>query len=43
MIITIIGKAAVHTVKEDFCRSARDLQVCAGHESSCEATIHAVS
>ena len=30
-------------MKEDIIRSAGNLQVCAGHESDCEPTIHAMS
>ena len=39
----IIGKAVVHTLKEDIIRSAGNLQVCAGHESGCEVAIHSMS
>ena len=39
----IIGKAVVHTLKEDIIRSVGNLQVCAGHESGCEAATHAMS
>ena len=39
----IIGKSVVHTLKEDIIRSVGNLEVCAGHESGCEAAIHAMS
>ena len=38
-----IRKAVVHTLKEDIIRSVGNMQLCAGHESGCEATIHAMS
>ena len=43
VIRRIIGKAVVHTLNEDIIRSVGNLEVCAGHESGCEATIHAMS
>ena len=43
VIRIIIGKAVVHTLKEDIIRSAGNLQVCASHESGCEPAIHAMS
>ena len=39
----IMVPTVVHTLKEDIIRSVGNLQVCAGHESGCEATIHAIS
>ena len=39
----IIRKAVVHTLKEDIIRSVGNMQLCAGHESGCEAAIHAMS
>ena len=39
----IIGKAVVHTLKEDIIRSVGKLQACAGHELGYEAAIHAMS
>ena len=39
----IIGKAVIHTLKEDIIRSVGNLQVCAGHNSGCEVAIHAIS
>ena len=43
VIRRIIGKSVIHTLKEDIIRSVGNLQVCAGHESGCEAAIHAMS
>ena len=43
VIRRIIGKTVVHTLKEDIIRSIANLQACAGHESGCEAAIHAMS
>ena len=43
VIKRIIGKAVVHTLKEDIIRSVENIQVCAGHESGFEAAIHTVS
>ena len=43
VIRRIIGKAVVHTLKGDIIRSVGNLQVCASHESGCEAAIHAMS
>ena len=43
VIKKIIVKAVVLTLKEDIIRSVGNLQVCAGHKSGCEATIHAIS
>ena len=39
----IIRKAVVHTLKEDIIRSVGNMQLSAGHESGCEAAIHAMS
>ena len=39
----IIGKAVVHTLKEDIIRSVGKIQACAGHELGYEAAIHAMS
>ena len=43
VIRRIIGKAIVHSLREDVIRSVVNLQVCASHESGCEAAIHAMS
>ena len=43
VIRRIIGTSVIHTLKEDSIRSVGNLQVCAGHESGCEAAIHAMS
>ena len=43
VIRRIIGKAVVHTLNEDIIRSVGNVEVCAGHESGCEAAIHAMS
>ena len=43
VIRRLIGKSVVHTLKEDIIRSVGNLLVCAGHESDCEAAIHAMS
>ena len=43
VIRRIIGKSVVHTLKEDIIRSVGNLQVCAGHDSGCEAAIHAMA
>ena len=43
VIRRIIGISVVHTLKEDIIRSVGYLQVCSGHGSGCEATIHAMS
>ena len=42
VIRRIMGKAVVHMLKEDIIRSVGNLQVSAGHESRCEAAIHAM-
>ena len=42
VIRRIIGKSVIHTLKKDI-RSVGNLQLCAGHESGCEAAIHAIS
>ena len=43
VIRRIIGKSVVLILKEDIIRSVENLQVCTGHESGCEAPIHAMS
>ena len=43
VIKKIIVKAVVLTLKEGIIRSVGNLQMCAGHKSGCEATIHAIS
>ena len=43
VIRRIIGKSVVHTWKKDIIRSVGNLEICAGHESGCEAAIHAMS
>ena len=43
VIRRIVGKAVVHTLKENIIRSVGNLQVCAGQVSGCEAAIHAMS
>ena len=30
----------MNVVKEDVCKSAGSLQVCAGHDGGCEAAVH---
>ena len=43
VIRRIIGKAVVHTHKEDIIRSVGNRQVSAGDGSGCEISIHAMS
>ena len=38
----IIGKAITATIKPDILSSAGSLQLCAGHQSGCEAAVHAM-
>ena len=38
----IIGKAIAATIKPDILPSAGSLQLCAGHQSGCEAAVHAM-
>ena len=38
----IIGKTVVSALKQDVIKSVGSLQVCAGHEAGCEASVHAM-
>ena len=42
VIRRIIGKAIVGVIKPDILESAGSLQLCAGHQSGCEAAVHAM-
>ena len=38
----IVGKVVVWSVKNDIIKSVGSFQTCAGHDSGCEATVHAM-